>query len=433
MNKFLQRASLSILSFLLSASAATSQAMPADTGATPPGIGFSLPRIGGTLTYGITGSELFSNGFYNNSGVDFTTNISGDVAYVSKSQFHPFSAVYNGGILIANSNQPNTFYQGLSFSQVLSTKSWNIVLADSISYLPQSPVSGLSGIPGAGDVGVDPITVGPNSGIGILTDYGPRVSNTFSGTVSRVLTGRISAQGSGVIGVQRFVGDNSESGLNSTTYGASGGLSYALSARDSLGANYNYSSFTYSGSPYSFDSQGATIQYSRQWSRRLTSSFYFGPQIIGGSSAAYSGTSVQFSGGATASYASRLVSYSLSYSRGVNNGSGVIPGAFSDNIVLAAHRQFGRDWAVSGDLGYSRSRSLPNFNLYAFSGNSVSFSGQGTRALGRYFSCFLGYTLERQSNGATGNAFGPQNAFSGLYEVGSIGITYSPRNILLNK
>ena len=433
MKRFPQGASLPLLAFVLHSAAARAQSLPADAGATPPGVGFSLPRIGGSLSYGISAAELISNGFFNNSGTAYTTSLSGDVAYVSKSPMHPFSAVYDGGILIANSGQPNTYFQSLSFSQVLSTKRWNINLADSISYLPESPVSGLSGIPGVGDVGVDPITVGPNSGIGVLTDYGPRVSNTATASISRTLTGHISAQVGADYAIQRFIGDNSNLALNSTSEGASGGLTYAFSARDSAAVNYNYSTFSYSDNPDSFNSQGATVQYSRQWSRRLTTSVYFGPQFISGSGSAYSGTALEYAAGANASYASRSTSYTLSYSRGVNNGSGVLPGSFSDNVTVAAHRQFGHNWLVSGDVGYSRSTSLPNFDLYNFTGDSETASGQVARGFARYFSAFASYTLEHQSTGGNTPGFDIPNAFSGLYQVVGIGITYSPRNILLNK
>ena len=293
--------------------------------------------------------------------------------------------------------------------------------------MPESPVSGLSGIPGVGDVGVDPISVGPNSGIGVLTDYGPRVSNTASATVSRVITGHVSAQASGVYAIQRFIGDNSDLALSSTTEGGSAGLTYAFSARDSLAANYNYSNFSYPGSVYSFNSQGATLQYSRQWTRRFSTTVYAGPEIIGGdTSAAYNGSATELAAGANASYSSRTTSYTLSYSRGVNNGSGVLPGSFSDNIILAAHRQFGRDWLFSGNVGYSRSVSLPNFDLYTFDGNSVTFSGQATRGFGRYFSGYASYTLEHQSTSGSGAVFDTPNAFSGLYQVVGVGVTYSP-------
>ena len=198
-----------------------------------------------------------------------------------------------------------------------------------------------------------------------------------------------------------------------------------------MAANYNYSNFSYSGTLYSFDSQGATLQYSRQWTRRLTTTAYVGPQIIGGNPAAYSGTSVDIAAGASASYASRTTSYVLNYSRGVNNGSGVLPGSFSDNVTLAAHRQFGRGWLVSGDVGFSRSTSLPNFDLFSFNSKGVTFSGQVSRGLGRYFSGYGSYTLEQQSTSAGGASRDVPDAFNGLYQVFAVGVSYSPRNILL--
>lgn len=410
---------------------AHAQSIPADTGVAPTGVGFSLPRIGGSLNYGVSVSELISTGFYN-SGTSYSTNVSGDLGYVSKSQRHPFSAVYNGGVLIANSNQPTTVYQGLSFSQVLNTKRWNIAVTDSVALLPESPVGGLSGVPGTGDLGVDPVSVGATSGIGILTSYGPRVSNSLSGTVARQFTGKLSGQVTGTYAVQRFIGDNSDSALNNTTEGGSAGVNYQLTARDTLTGSYSYSNFTYPGNSYSFFAHGASIAYSRQWSRRFVTYAYGGPQIIGGSSVAIEGTYVTVAAGASATYLSRSTAYSLAYNRGANNGSGVIPGSFSDSINATAHRQIGRDWSLSGNVGFSRTTSLPNFRLYQYNSHAVTFSGQGSRRLGRYFSGYLSYTVEDQNIGSSG-AFAPQNAFSGVYQIVSIGITYSPRSILLGR
>ena len=416
---------------------AYAQSIPADTGSPPPpGVGFSLPRVGGSLNYGISASQLISNGFFNDSGVGYTTSLSGDLAYVSKSQFHPFSAVYSGGVLVGYDGQKTTAFQSLSFSQVLSTQHWNIVLSDSISYLPESPAVGLSGIPGVGDLGVDPINtvIGATPGLGILTTYGPRVSNSTSGTVSRTLTGRISLQATGDYSFQRFIGDNSGEGTNTSTYGGSVGLNYRLSGRDALAGNYNYSQFSFSDSPYSFSAQGASLSYSRQWTPRLTTSVSGGPQISSSNSTpALSGTFVTYAASASASYASRSTSYSLSYSRGINNGSGVIPGAISDSVSLGAHRQFGRVWAVSGDVSYSKNSSLPILNSYNFSTDSLAFSAQATRGFGRHFSGYASYTLEHQSLGGSGVGIAAPNAFSGLYQVVGLGVTYSPNSILLGR
>ncbi len=417
-----------VLALALGSSPAGAQSLPAGVGSGP-GVGFELPRVGGSLQYAVSASELFSTGFYN-SGNAATTNLSGDLAYTSHSQRDPFSAVYSGGVLIANSNQPTTVYQSLAFSQTIATRNWNFNISDSVSYLPQSPVSGLSGIPGVGDLGVDPIPVGPAGGIGILTTYGPRVSNTLSANASRILTARVSAQVGGYFGIQRFIGDNAYQGIDNTTEGASGGLTYRFDARNTLSGNYNYSNFTFSGEPYSFQTQGAIISYSRQWSRRLSTNFFIGPQIVTTSNPAAGATSTLIAGGANASYLARVLTYSLSYSRGVNNGSGVIPGSFSDNVVLSVHRQFGRAWNASGSLGYSRSTNIANLLVYGFDTQSVAASGQVTRALGRNFSAYGSYTLEDQSVSSNSTAL---NAFNGFYQVVGVGVTYSPRAISLGR
>ncbi len=430
MSAMLRRFSFGLL---LLASAARAQSLPADTGVTAPGVGFSLPRVGGSLNYGVSASELVSTGYYNNQGTGYSTGITGDVAYISKSQAHPFSAVYDGGVLIGNSDQPTTVFQGLSLSQVLATKHWNFTVTDSVAYLPQSPVGGLSGVPGTGDLGVAPISVGTTIGEGILTTYGPRVSNSLSGTAARQITGHVSAQATGVFALQRFIGDNASTALDSTTEGGSLGVSYRFSARDTLTGNYNYSRFSYPGDTLSFSAQGATIEYARQWSRRFTTDVYAGPQIVSGSGAFINGTSVNVAAGATASYLSRSTTYSIAYARGANNGSGVVPGSFSDSISAGARRQFGRDWSLAGTVGFSRTTTLPNFTLYAFNGKNVFLSGQGSRSLGRSFSAYLSYTLEDQStNTPSGSAIAP-NAFNGLYQVVSIGISYFPHSILLGK
>lgn len=433
MKTHLSLACLAILLSLPASRFAAAQALPADNGAPSSGVGFSLPRVGGTLSYGLSASELISSGLYGGS-LYTTTNLSGDLAYLSKSQYHPFSAVYDGGVLIANSGQqPTTFYQGLSFSQVLSTHRWNITLADSVSYLPQTPTTGLSGIPGTGDLGVDPISIGPNSGLGILTTYGPRVSNTTSGTVSRQLTAHLSAQASGSYGIQRFIGDNATFGVNSTYEGGSAGLSYVLSARDTIVGNYNYTNFSFSGSPYSFTAQGPTVAYTRQWTRRLVTNAYGGPQIIGGSSPLTNGTTVTVAGGASASYINRQMTYTLAYSRGANNGSGVVTGSISDSVVFAVHRQFARAWDVSGNLGYSRSVALPNINFGQYNSKGVSVAGQVTRALGRSFQGFASYNIQHQNVAVDTLNIAGLNSFNGTYQTFSIGISYSPRSILLGR
>ena len=157
------------------------QSIPAGVGSTPT-VGFPLPQLNGSFNYSLNASELVSSSFFGSQGVEATTSLSGDLTYLSSNIRHPFSAIYSGGVLLANSGQPNTTYQSLALSQSYVTKNWNFGIQDAVSYLPESPINGLSGIPGVGDLGIDPVPVGTDAGLGILTLYGPRISNTVTGS-----------------------------------------------------------------------------------------------------------------------------------------------------------------------------------------------------------------------------------------------------------
>jgi hypothetical protein len=140
--------------------------------------GFNLPTHLGTLSYSLSGSELLETGAYN-SGVSTSTVASGNLAYISKSDKDPFSAVYSGGYIfstVPGSSESST-YQDLAISQVLRTRSWVFVLSDAVSYLPDSPTTGLSGVAGVGDIGVYPVQTGLGPAQDILTNYGTRLGN----------------------------------------------------------------------------------------------------------------------------------------------------------------------------------------------------------------------------------------------------------------
>lgn len=420
------------ISACLSISPLAAQTIPAGLGSVP-NLGFQLPRLGGSYSYALNASEMVSTGYYNN-GTAFTTNFGGDLAYMSTSISHPFSIVYAGGVLIGNSDQPTTTYQDLSLSQVFKTKNWNFEAQDAVSYMPESPVSGLSGIPGVGDLGIDPVPIGPISGIGVLTTYGPRVSNTVTGSAGRLITARISAQASGYYSVQRFIGDNADFGVDNNSEGGSAGVSYHFNPLSTLTVSYNYTKFDYIGTAFSYTAQGGTVDYARQWNRRFSTDAYIGPQYISSpASASLYGSlpsSVQIQGGASAGFSARTLAYTFSYSRGANNGSGVLPGSFADNVVAAAHRQFGRVWNVSAALDYSRTSSLPIFTGYTFRSDGESVSGQASRLFGRRIAGYASYTVEHQST----SGFAPeQNAFSGVYQVFAFGVSYSPGSIPLGK
>ncbi len=389
--------------------------------------GFQLPTVGGSLQYSLTAGEsiLFGYNGEPGTGANPITSFSGNLAYLSKSENHPFSAVYSGGYLIGTSNEPSYPFQNLALSQVLRTRSWNFVLADSVSYLPQTPTTGLSGIPGIGDIGVAPIQNTSTAGLGILTDYSTRISNNVSGTASRNLTGSTSLQGTGGYTIQRFLGNSV--GLSSDQITGGGGIEHRIDARSSFGVNYNYAASTFTNAQYSFSTQTLLFQYSRQLTRRLSMNVSAGPQRVASGNNTLSGPSNNVAGGAGLSYNGQKTIYSLSYSRGINNGDGVVVGSRSDSLSLGANRQLNRVWNLSAVVGYNHSTSLPSLILPSFSNNGIVFSGQASRALTHTLSVFASYTIQRQS--VQGLA-AVNNAFNGLSQVLGFGITYAPKPFL---
>jgi hypothetical protein len=419
---------LVIAAFALVASfsrSAFGQALPAGEAA-PISTGFELPRTAGTLQYSASVNESLSSGYYNSSGVSTSTGVTGDLAFISASKLYPFSMVFSGGRSWSTSGQPSSLFLNLGLSQVITTSRWNFVLSDSVSYLPETASAGLSGIPGTGDLGVPPIQVGDDSGQGVLTGFSTRVGNVASVSAGRSLTGATSLQMSGSYTILRFVGNSADNGIDSDSEAGSIGLNHRLDARNNIGGNYAYSRFTYGSQP-GFASQTASLNYSRQLSRRLNMSVAAGPQWSNSNSGGPDqSTSINLFASANLSYSDSFASYSLGYSRGNNSGSGVIQGADSDSVHFVAQRTFDRVWNGAVTAAYTHTNSLPYSNTPAFTSETVVFGAQLSRAVARNLSAYASYTLENQT---TPTSVAGVNVFTGFFQIASFGLTYSPTSI----
>jgi hypothetical protein len=311
----------------------------------------------------------------------------------------------------------------MGLSQVMNVGRWNMVLSDNVSYLPGTPTVGLSGIPGLGDLGVSPIQIGPDTGQGILSDYSTRVANTASGSIQRRITGKTSANGSGYYSYTHFLNSTASAlGLDNTAVGGGGGVSHEFDQRNSIGANYSYSSYDFGSIYPGFVSHTATMSYTHQYSRKLTLSGAAGPQwttIQTPGSKASLGLFVD----ASAAYAGHFSRGTLSYLRSTNSGYGVIGGTLSDGITFSVSRVFARVWSGSGSAAFTRSTSLPSAVVTPYSFHTYVASAQATRALARSLSIYTSFTLQDQSSNRT---VGAVNVFSGRSEVIGFGITYSP-------
>ncbi len=242
-------------------SLAHAQDVPAVVVSTPT-FGFSLPSVEGTLTYSLNAAESVDTG-YGTGGVDTTTSLSGSLGYLSSSPDKPFSLVYSGGYLY--STMPgypgSSTFQNLAASQVLTTRNWNFVVDDAVSYLPESPTTGLSGIPGVGDIGVEPVQIGDVPAQNIFTNYATRLGNGLSGSATRKISADLSMNASGSWQILHFFGND---GIDSSTETGSAGPSFRIDARSSVGANvnYTYTNDTYLGNSYPFESEGISVSVS---------------------------------------------------------------------------------------------------------------------------------------------------------------------------
>jgi len=396
----------------------------------------NLPTPDGIFHYSLSASQLIQFGYYG-SGTAYTTSLSGNVGYVSKSTKLPSTILYSGGVLFTTqAGQGTSTFQNLAISQGLVNGPWAFYITDSVSYLPQSPTTGLSGIPGIGDLGSLPID-GPSQGPagGVLSNFGTRVSNMLSGTAERRITGKTSISGSGNWTLLRFV--DGYSGVDNTQVSGDVALNHRFDARDSGSLSATYSNFTYDSLGYAFHTRGLSASFQRVLSRTLSASVSAGPTWIDSSNSALIPSRLTFGGGVGLSYTRRFTSAAINYNRGVNGGSGVQPGAISDSVQGSVGRTYGRDWAASVSGNYIHTSGLANnvassplFPLGGGASSTVYGGLQVTRKLGRSFSGFLSYTAQRQS---VDNTLASQNAFQGLSQTIGIGISFSPRSTRLGQ
>ena len=420
----------------LAGPAALAQAIPAAEAA-PISTGFSLPTTLGTVQYAVSASESLTWGYYSNSGVYAATNLSGDLAYLSNSKQHPFSLVLSGGRSWSESGQASYNFVNLGFSQVANVGKWNFVISDSVNYLPGTPTAGLSGVTGVGDLGVNPIEVGGDTGQGVLTNFSNRVGNIVSGSLSRQLTGKTTLTASGSYSTLYFLdasttsGTTSSAGLDNSAETGGASLNRQLDARTTFGGNYSYSNFTYPGNSFGvatpgFVSQTASASFSRKMTRKLSISAAAGPQwttVIEAGSA----TAISLFASASATYSGKSAVASTSFTRSTNSGFGSIGGAISNSIYARVSRPFAVVWAVAASSSFTQTSALPLINVAPYSLKTYVEGVQVSRALIRSVSAYASYNLNDQSVSQVSAV----DLFSGLSQSVSFGITYSPSSLHL--
>jgi hypothetical protein len=411
-----------LLAFLLTVSAAVAaQVVPEATG------GRGLP-IRGTLHYDLRYSQ--SAEFGNALGNSQSATVSGDADYSNGKAKLPFSLSYGGGYgwALTGPSYSTGFFQHVALTQGFVRHKWNVTLTDSISFLPQSPTTGFSGVAGTGDLGGSGSTT--PSGQTILTVNTRTIENSANGTFQRTLNSSTTLNASGSSNLLRYPDGN---GLDSDSWDLSGGFTRRLNKRNSLTSQYSFSQNTYPGFSETFKSNTLLVTYQRQWTRRLTTNAGAGPEWVnlanGAGAASSTGNeppttpvspnSIGVSGNAGVTYNMRFGTAGLNYSHGTNSGAGFSVGAKNDTASASYSREFNRSLTVGVTGSYMRTVGLETSGV-----TNGKFGGvQASRRMGRYFSAFASYTAIEQSSSSALNP----NALRGLTQVFGFGIGYSPR------
>lgn len=438
---------LSVL-LLMSTSTLYGQAIPAGT-ITPIssiGSGPNLPSLDGVLHYALSASEAIQFGYFGSGVVTHSTILSGDVSYTAKSQLRPFGLDAAGGVILANqSGQGTTGFISAAISQGYITRTWNFNISDSVSFLPQSPTTGLSGIPGVGDLGGTPVQ-GPVQGPagGVLSISGNRIANSITGSAERQIGRLTSISGSGSWSLFHFLGDNASSVglLDSSQVSGTVAVNRRLDARSSASVNAVYATFGYSGgfstglTPPDVTTRGINLSYQRLLTRTLSVNVSGGPQWVSSSNSTLIPSNINAAVSAGVSYSRGLTSASVGYSRGVSAGSGVLAGALTDNVFANIGHTYGRKWVASLTAGYTHSSGLTQLtgqqSLGTLNQNyDTTFAEvQVTRGFTPHFSGFASYEVQNQLSNHT---VAQPSALNGTSQTFGIGVTFTPRSTRLGQ
>jgi len=440
------RIRFAVVALLLTVSSIShGQAVPAGTPSMAPvNSGINLNPLDGVLHYALSASQIIQFGYYGSGAVTSSTTLSGDVSYNAKSEVRPFSLLFAGGLLLGNQSiQGTNSFWNVAVSQGLITQHWVFNISDTFSFLPQSPTTGLSGIPGVGDQGAFPVQ-GPGDGPagGVLSDAGNRYTNTITGTVERQISHNTSISGNGSWSVLNFLNSGENSGAyNYSDVTGTAAVNRRIDARSSVSVSAVYSTYNYTQNessyvPPDFQTKGINVSYQRLLSHAFSMSVSAGPQWISSSDSALIPSRLNAAVSATLSYSRGLTNASVGYSHGANGGSGVLPGATSDSVSASVGHTYGRNWVASVSISYSHTTGLtqltpgvstaPIYEIY----DTVYGGGQVTRRINAHLSGFASYTLQNQTSNYS---LPSQNALNGSSQTFGIGITWTPRSTRLGQ
>jgi hypothetical protein len=429
MKKIIQFAAIA----LATCSFAHAQVVPEATGPA------KLP-LSGNLSYALRYSQTAE--FGGNLGDWQTGSISGSVNYSNGTSRHPFNLNYGGGYTktYTGPDYETGVFQHLLISQGLVGRKWTATVSDNISFTPESPTIGFSGIPGTGEP-VGGSGSNPPSSQSVLTLDTRTIANMAAAQIGYRMDYATTFNAGGSSNLLRYPDGN---GLDTNGLLANAGVVRRLDVRNSLVGQFMFARYDYGNQTVetgqgstsvpnpSFEFEAATFGFQRVWSPKLRTTASVGPQWISSSDSTIEPSSTTVAVNAAVIYSFRSETASVSYTRGASNGGGIVPGANADAVNASYSRLFRRDLTVGLTASYTRSDALE------LGGGTIDarYGGvQATRQLGRYFSVFANYTAEDQTTNQAAQSSQAvlSNVLDNFYQVIGFGIAFSPRETHLKR
>ena len=346
-----------------------------------------------------------------------TATPSGEVDYRNGHHKTPFVLTYAGGYAwtLSGPTQYSTgFFQRLSLHQVVSGEKWKASLGNDVSYRPEAPITGFSGIPGTGEPIGSP---SPPPGQTILTLGTHALENLATGQLTRILNPLYSLSVGVNYDLLCFPDSN---GLTTNHLLANTELARGINRRSSIVGEYIFNRFSYPDVNLTTDAHVAMASYEYAFSRRLHVNLAAGPGWVTSSNSKVIPPSTIVNANAELDYQMRTGSAYVRYDRSTSGGSGYLLGQLTDTVDAGYSREFARTFTAEVKGGYRHIHPLNNQPIIEAEMGAV----QGSWRLGGgHLFGFANYTVATQSSAAPL----PPTVISGPFQTVSFGIAYMMR------
>jgi hypothetical protein len=348
------------------------------------------------------------------------SSISATLDYANRHQRYPFTVDYGGGYTWTLSGPS---YQTGQFDRLLLTQGFDfrrskIKLTDNVTYLPQSPTTGFSGIPGIGEIIGIP-NPAPSNNQTILTVNTHTVENTAGGEFDHTISYATTLGFAASYDVLRYPDSN---GLNVDNVSGEARLGRRLSGRTTLAGRAVYTRFSYPGTPISLDTGTVYLGVQHRWTRNLSTNVSAGPQKINSSIDPIVPSSMGYSIEANMNYLLRFTTFNATYTHEMNGGSGYYIGAIADVVTGNYTHQFNPNTLFGLTAGYNRTAPLSQQTGVT---NSEFGGAQMTWRIANNLIVFANYTATNQS----GNLLLPGNTQNQLINTIGVGFGLSSRQL----